>query len=96
MKAIKKHAFHLEDRDYTSVELARMVGRNKSRINQLARQFPHWGRREVHGLMVIWKFHKEGANAMLNWFADHGHPLDDAGKQIKYEKFNNKGRYSKT
>jgi|TARA_R110000824_G_scaffold86938_2_gene214684 hypothetical protein len=91
-----KHAFHLEDRDYGSAELAEMVGRDKSRINQLAREFPQWGRRVTHGKMVFWMFSKAGANKMLNWFAENGHPLNKQSKRIQKKMFNGKGRYGKT
>lgn len=96
MSTKKKHAFHIEDRDYSSVEVAEMVGRDKSRINQLARRFAGWAHREVHGRMVIWKFSPEGVNHLLNWMADNGHPLSEESKQIQVEKFNGSGRYSKT
>ena len=93
---MKKHAFHIEDRDYSSVEIAEMVGRDKSRINQLARRFTGWARREVHGHMVIWKFSPAGVHALLNWLADNGHPLNEESKRIQDEKFNGSGRYAKT
>lgn len=93
--AVKKHAFHIEDRDYCSAELAEMVGRDKSRINQLAREFPQWARREAFGRMVMWKFSRAGVESLLNWFADNGHPLSEESKAIQAERFNGKGRYSK-
>jgi hypothetical protein len=94
MAGQKKHNFNLEDRDYTSVELCELVGRNKSRINQLAREFK-LGRKDVQGRMVICKFPKKDVEWLMNWLAENGHPISEQGRRIQEEKFNGKGRFKK-
>ena len=94
MATKSKHNFELEDRDYSSVELAEMIGRNKSRINQLARQH-HLGHKEVHGKTVFWKFGKKDVDWLLNWLAENGHPLNAESRRIQAEMFNGLGRFQK-
>jgi hypothetical protein len=94
MSTTQKHGFSLEDRDYTAVELSELIGRHKSRINQLAREF-NLGRLEPQGHMVFRKIPREDVDWLLNWLIDNGISRSRRAKSVQESQFGGRSRFDK-
>ena len=94
MSITPKHGFRLEDRDYTAVELSEMIGRHKSRINQLAREF-NLGRLESQGHMVFRKIPREDVDWLLNWLSENGVSRSRKSKAVQKRQFGGRSRFNK-
>ena len=89
-----KHDFVLDKAVYGSAEIGEMVGRNKSRIDQLAREF-NLGTKKLAGRLVYREFAKKDVRWLLNWFATNGQPRSQEGKDLRDTKFHGKDRFRK-
>jgi len=90
----RKHGFNLTNDFYASYEIGEMVGRNKSRIDQLARQF-NLGTKRLAGRMPVREFAKKEVEWLLNWFAQNGQPRSEKAKDLRDTKFKGKDRFRK-
>lgn len=90
----QKHNFVLDKDVYGSQDVADLVCREKSRINQLAKEF-NVGTKRLAGRMVYWEFSRDDVEWMLDWFATNGQPRSEAAKHIRESKFAGKDRFRK-
>jgi hypothetical protein len=88
------HDFVLNKAAYGSAEIGEMVGRNKSRIDQLAREF-NLGEKKLAGRLVYREFPKKDVRWLMNWFATNGQPRSQEGKNLRDMKFKGKDRFRK-
>lgn len=92
MSKPKRHDFVLTKSTYCSSEIGEMVGRQKSRIDQLAREFG-LGTKKLAGRLVFREFTKQEVNFLLDWFAKNGQPRTDKAKKLRETKFKGKDRF---
>jgi hypothetical protein len=90
----KSHKFKLTSSTYSSDEIAKLVGRTKGRINQLAKEFD-LGTKNFAGNLVYYQFSKTEVEWLLDWFSQNGQPRSDKGRRIRDDKFKGKDRYQK-
>jgi len=89
-----KHNFVLDQETYGSADIAEMVCREKSRINQLAAKHGV-GTKKTGGRMVFYEFTRADVEWMLNWFSQNGQPRSDEAKSVRDERFSGKDRFHK-
>ena len=72
----------LEDRVYSAIEVAELLGRNKSRIHQLSRQFGLGTEVRLTPTFLVKQYSRNDILWLAKWFEENGKPQSERGKAL--------------